>query len=228
MEETASSTRRLSQEYLTVIYGLVTTEGLREFVLSGHHAELAFSIRLLLFGGTFLQALHFWMSAVTADKSATDLYALLAQTMPRRRLMFLLTDMLFATAIAGCILTMFLNLDHNDRTFFHFFLILAIVSLGYDLFAFLVSAVTEIVRRHVAKPEEKEKRSKYLRLVAMWLLQDSYCVVGSGFVYLLLYQRFWTRFPVRVSGAYAALVALFFLLDVVALHWRTYRDGLLT
>jgi hypothetical protein len=228
MEEATSAPRRLSQEYLTVIYGLVTTEGLHEFVLSGHRTELAFSVRLVLFVGTFLQALHFWMTAVTADKSATDFYALLAEAMPRRRILLLLTDMLFATAIAGCILTMFLNLDRNGQTFFHFFLILAIVSLGYDSFALVVSSVAEIARRHVAAPDEKVKRSRYLRLVGTWLLQDSYCVVLSGFVYLRIYPHYWTSRPMIVACAYAVLTGAIFLLDVLVLHWRTYRDGLLT
>ncbi len=227
MEEASGPSRRLSQEYLTVIYGLVTTEGLREFV-SAHRVELAFPVRLLLFGGTFLQALHFWMSAVTADKSASDLYVLLAEKMPRRRLFLLLMDMLFATSIAGCILTMFLHLDHSDQIFFRFFLILALVSFGYDLFGMVVSTVTELVRRHTAKPDEKEKRSKYLRLLGMWLFQDSYCVAGSALVYYLLNPRYFTAYPIIVASAYALLTGIFFFLDVIVLHWRTYRDGLLT
>ena len=102
----------LSQEYLTVIYGLVTTEGLREFIISFQRPDhLSFSTSLLLFGATFLQALHFWMTSVTADKTAAKMYDQLAERKPRQRIARLLADMLFATTIAGCILTMFLNLD---------------------------------------------------------------------------------------------------------------------
>lgn len=217
----------LSQEYLTVIYGLVTTDGLREFIVSFRRPDhLLFWTGLLLFGGTFLQALHFWMTSVTADKTAAKMYDQLAVRSPRQRILRLLADMLFATTIAGCILTMFLNLDASGRIFFRFFLILAVVSFGYDLFTLVMSSLTEALGDG-ATSGERSTQSDYRRLVTTWLLQDVYCVAGCSCTYYLVYPHFWSRNPLLVGCVYLFLVTAFFALDVLLFHWETYSEGLL-
>jgi hypothetical protein len=226
-DSNVGTTKKLSQEYLTVIYGLITTEGLREFILDARHSDLRLSTSLILFGATFLQALHFWMTAVTAEKAASDAYGLINEQRPRHRILILLADMLFATAIAGCILTMFLNLNGDGRLFFHFFLILAMVSFCYDLFALVLSSLAELLRKKVATSGEKAIRSDYRKLAAVWLFQDTYCVAGCWFTYHLVFPRYWSSHPLLVACVYATLVVAFFAIDVLCLHWRTYHAGLL-
>jgi|SRR5690348_3022335 len=209
-----TNTVALYHDYLTVIYGLLATEGL--VVFSGLALGHALTVSgFLLFLGTFLTSLHFWFVCVTVDQISQPCYSALAGSNARLRTAFLLVDALFAAAFAGSVLIMFHSLSADTpqhQVVFLSMVWLAGLSLLYDLYSFVVVAGSQFFD---FPADSKQSIVAYGKVVRRWMVQDAaYCILA---VTMYVATRTWMAYE-GVLASMLALVALGVLvLDVVVL-----------
>jgi len=127
--------------YLSVVYGLVATEGLVQLgtIEKPHEWEFGIPPFLLLFQGVFVIGLHFWFICSTVDESSHKFYRALAGD--RWAYAFFFVDAIVATSFAWLVLAMFHGISSRRDALFPWFLLAAAGSLAYDLYSrILVSA----------------------------------------------------------------------------------------
>jgi len=192
----------LYHDYLTVIYGLLATEGLIQFsrLLLAHGLSLS---SFLLFLGTFLTSLHFWFACVTVDGVSQPFYTVLTSRNERLRSAFLLIDAVFAAAFAACLLIMFASLSPESGQpllVFSGFLWLGVISLVYDLYSWGLVAT---VRKFDLNSNDREAVAYYGTVVRRWVIQDlTFCILAG------IVRSGGHRFPVYLNPFAAGLVAV--------------------
>lgn len=186
--------------YLTVVYGLLVTNGLSYVVkFTNKNPSLSLeSINGLLFLGTFLTSLHFWFACATVDDLADRFYRVLAGNIRPAFQFFVLIDIIVATIFAGLLLAMF-DAIPDDR-FFLWFLVAAGLSLLYDLYSRALVSVSGKWRLEVY---ERSTTKEYGARINAWIRADSVFVFASGAIY---YAN--ARTGLRDSAALGSLFVL--------------------
>jgi hypothetical protein len=162
--------------YLSVVYGLVATEGLIQLgsIKKLHEWEFGIPPFLLLFLGVFLIGLHFWFICSTVDESSHKFYRALAGDRWAYALFFV--DAIVATSFAWLVLAMFHGISSRRDALFPWFLLAAAGSLAYDIYSrILVSATGKRARRQDAH----SLITSYGMTVKYWLIQDSSFFLGA-------------------------------------------------
>jgi len=121
--------------YLTVIYGLLVTDGLHyvvTFASDPNNCQQWNFLNAFLFLRTFLTSLHFWFVCATVDDLSQDFYRILSGENNPCFDLLLLFDAFVATAVAGFVLAMFHAIALGQTRFFLWFLCAAGLSLLYD------------------------------------------------------------------------------------------------
>jgi hypothetical protein len=170
--------------YLTVVYGLLVSNGLGYVVkfTSTNTSHSWESVDALLFLGTFLTSLHFWFVCATVDDLSGDFYRALAGAATPVFELFVLLDIAVSTILAGLLLAMF-DAIPGER-FFLWFLLAGGMSLLYDLYSSgLVSLARWLNRDRVG--QQRDAIEKYRRRIGSWIRADFVFVTASGAMYLL-------------------------------------------
>jgi hypothetical protein len=128
--------------YLSVVYGLVATEGLGQLgktIATADEWQFRVPPSLLLFLGVFVIGLHFWFICSTVDESSHKFYRAFAGE--KWAYIFFFVDATVATSFAWLVLAMFHGISSRRNLVFSWFLVAAVASLAYDLYSrVLVSA----------------------------------------------------------------------------------------
>jgi hypothetical protein len=207
--------------YLTVIYGLLVTDGLQcvvNFTSDPNKPNRWNSLNAFLFLGTFLVSLHFWYVCATVDDLSQDFYRVVAGGKEPRFDLLLLLDALVATAFAGIVLAMFHAVPPKDSRFFLLFLCAAGLSLLYDS----VSRLSVLYARRVHH-EERERNTirRYGMKVTIWIDVDILFIIGSAAIYFS-YPALHVRYPFALGGVFAVFAVLLLLMDVELLTFRRH------
>ncbi len=122
--------------YLTVIYGLLVTDGLQYVVAFSRDPNNKWNpLNAFLFLGAFLTSIHYWFACATIDDLSQDFYRILAGKENPYFDLLLLFDALVATAFAGFVLAMFHAIPPERTRFFLWFFWAAGLSLFYDFYS---------------------------------------------------------------------------------------------
>jgi hypothetical protein len=201
------------QGYISVVYGLVATEGLGQL---GERSGWQFRIppSLLLFLGVFVIGLHFWFICSTVDESSHKFYRALAGD--RRAYILFFVDAMVATSFAWLILAMFHGISSRPRLLFDWFLVAASSSLAYDLYSLILVGVG---RSKTYRKEMQPLASSYSTTVKNWLIQDSSFFLGALLIFVLDYHQSWSGPGLDVCFVAVSIVVL--ALDVKFLPGST-------
>ena len=164
------------EAYISVVYGLVATDGLEQLGPVGTADPLRFGIppALLLFFGVFVIGLHFWFTCVSVDKTSGDLYCALAGD--RWKLIFFFVDAMVSTAFAWLVLAMFRGIATGRGLLFWWFLAAAGLSLVYDGY----SSILLLICRRRREEHSSAARTHYGTIIKHWFLQDGLFLLGAG------------------------------------------------
>jgi hypothetical protein len=199
--------------YLSVIYGLVVTEGLQCVVKfqsdgGGHQWDW---LSVFLFVGTFLVSLHFWYVCATVDDLSRNFYRTLAEQNNSLFDLLLLLDSLVATSFAGFVLAMFYAVPAKGSRFFRWFLCAAGLSLLYDL----ASGLLVLYSRRAPHREPNGKTIEgYGKKVTQWISGDIVFVTVSGAAMYFSDHEFGVQHPFSFGCAFAAFNVFLLLIDV--------------
>ena len=166
--------------FLTVVYGLLITNGLGFVVpFTSDPARHWESTDAFLFLGTFLASLHFWFVCATVDDLSTDFYQTFVGGWSSFFGLFVLIDVLVATALAGSLLGMFDSAPKAPASrFYLWFLITAVLSVAYDLYSrLLIVAARVILKRDPLKTDDYRKR------INGWIQKDSIFLAVAALMY---------------------------------------------
>lgn len=168
--------------YLTVVYGLLVSNGLGYVVkfTSTRPSHSWESVDALLFLGTFLTSLHFWFACATVDDVSEDFYRALAGATAPVFELFVLLDIAVATILAGLLLAMFDAIP--EERFFLWFLLAGGLSLLYDLYS---RSLVSLARWLGRGGQERDAIDEYQRRIGNWIKADSVFVAASGAMYLV-------------------------------------------
>lgn len=170
--------------YLSVVYGLVATDGLEQL---GEIAGWRFRAppSLLLFLGVFVIGFHFWFVCSTVDESSHRFYRAFAGD--KWAYLFFFVDAIIATSFAWLVLAMFYGISSGRTVLFEWFLVAAAVSLAYDLYSW---ALVSAARARTSSEDLRAFTPSYGTTVKCWLIQDSAFLFGALLLFLLdRYQR---------------------------------------
>ena len=205
--------------YLSVVYGLVATEGLGQLgtIKKMHEWEFGIPPYLLLFLGVFVIGLHFWFICSTIDESTHKFYRVLAGD--RWAYAFFFVDAIVATSFAWLVLAMFHGIS-TGHALFRWFFAAAVGSLAYDVYSrMLVSAAGKRARRQGAA----SLVTSYKMSVKRWLIQDSSFLLSALLLLELDKHNLW---PVRGLNICFVLVSVGVLaLDVKFLPDQAGNTG---
>lgn len=209
--------------YLTVIYGLLVTNGLQYVVTftsaPNNHKWDPFDAFLFL--GTFLTSLHFWFVCATVDDLSQDFYRILAGEENPCFDLLLLFDALVATVFAGFVLAMFLAIPPEQTRFFLWFLCAAGLSLLYD---FCSRISVSYARRGHEEERERDTIQRYGKKVSNWIKEDVIFVIGATAFYFV--QPWLTdRTSVAFGSVFAVCTLFLLLMDVELWTIRTRHHG---
>jgi hypothetical protein len=167
-DETATNAFDFYNTYLSVIYGLLATQGLTSVVTftskGDEHWDL---VSILLFGGTFVTTMHFWFELANIDDSTRKSYGIVSRVKHSRLGFLLMVDTIFATTFAGLLLAMFSAIPAQPL-FFLLFVWLSGVSVLFNsvsgfLFYHFTKGIAEddrhdVIRRYRAKVPKRVKQ----------------------------------------------------------------------
>jgi hypothetical protein len=204
--------------YLTVVYGLLITNGLGYVVKftninPSNHWQ---SFDALLFLGTFLTALHFWFVCATVDDLSQDFYCVLTGNSTPLTELLVLIDIAVATIFAGLLLAMFDAIP--DQRFFLWFLLAGALSLLYDLYSGGLISLAGWLRRR--EPNSKTLAAYRIR-VSSWIKADFLFVIASSATYFV---RDWNVFRDSITLGSALLVFTVGLLLMDIWAFRSSRQ----
>jgi hypothetical protein len=204
--------------YLTVVYGLLISNGLGYVVkfTSINPSNSWKSFDALLFLGTFLTALHCWFVCATVDDLSQDFYRVLTSRKTPLTELLVLIDIAVATIFAGLLLAMFDAIP--DERFFLWFLLAGGLSLLYDLYSRGLIALARWLRR-----EEPERKTigEYGVRVSSWIKTDFVFVTASGAMYFV---RGWNALHDSTALGSVLLVFTVCLLLMDAWAFRSSRQ----
>jgi len=210
--------------YLTVIYGLLVTDGL-QYVVAFRRTDLNnhewTPLNAFLFLGTFLTSLHFWFSCATIDDLSQDFYRILAGKENPYFDLVLLFDALVATAFAGFVLAMFHAIPPEQTRFFLWFFWAAGLSLFYDFYSCILVSYARRVH------EEKHGQGtiqRYGEKVTNWIKADFVFVIGSSAIYFL-HRLVGDRYSIAFGSVFAVFTIVLLLMDVEFWTFRRRRHG---
>jgi hypothetical protein len=131
-QDTAKNAFDFYNTYLSVIYGLLATQGLTSVVTFTKDDEQTWHVlSILLFAGTFITVMRLWLSLANLDDVSRRAYGVIANFKYRRFNFLLMVDSTFATTFAGLLSAMFLAIPSETR-FFTLLLWLAGLGLLYE------------------------------------------------------------------------------------------------
>lgn len=133
-DETAKNGFDFYNTYLSVIYGLLATQGLSSVVnFASNTDEEAWNVvNILLFAGTFITAMRLWLSLANIDNLSRRSYGVVAGLHHSWFSVLLLVDTAFGTTFAGLLLAMFAAIP-SETSLFRLFVWLAGLNFLYDL-----------------------------------------------------------------------------------------------
>jgi hypothetical protein len=204
--------------YLTVVYGLLISNGLGYVVkFTNINPSVSWkSFDAFLFLGTFLTSLHFWFVCATVDDLSQDFYrALTGRKAPLSELLVLI-DIAVATIFAGLLLAMFDAIPYDQ--FFLWFLLGSVLSLLYDLYSIGLISLALWLRK-----EEPERKiiGEYGVRVSSWMKTDFAFVIAAGAMYLV---RCWNAFYDSIALGSVLLVFTICLLLMDVWAFRSARQ----
>jgi hypothetical protein len=193
--------------YISLVYGLIATEGLAQLGTIDKQQEWQFHIpsHLLLFLGVFVIGLHFWFICSVVDDSSRDFYCAFAGG--KWAHIFFFTDAIVATGFAWLVMAMFHGVSSRDQLF-SWFLAAAGGSLAYDLY----SSILVTVGRQRVRGESQAFISNYATTVKYWLIQDSSFFLGALVLFVLDKANVWPGRGLSVGFVVVSIVVL--VLDV--------------
>jgi hypothetical protein len=204
------------QGYISVVYGLVATDGLEQLGTIDAIREWQFRVppSLFLFFGVFIIGLHFWFICSTVDESTHKFYRALAGD--RWAHIFFFADAIVATSFAWLVLAMFHGISSRRELLFPWFLVAASLSLAYDLYS---RVLVSVGRRRIGGEDPLALVSSYGTTVKNWLIQDSGFFLGASLLLVLDKYKFW---PGRgLDVCFVAVSAAVLVLDVKFLPHST-------
>lgn len=163
--------------YVSVVYGFIAVKGLEE-VLKPDFLHIIAWPHWVMFGGTLILGLHFWLICLSSDEVSDRVYDMLIE--PNRSSIdtsTLVIDVLYATAFAAPILIMYRCVAVDTELFYKAFAALTVVSLLYDITALMLGAVAGT---KIQDSDQRKHFGVYIRLYGMWFIQDI-CYLGFGF-----------------------------------------------
>jgi hypothetical protein len=208
------------ETYISVIYAVLAGTGLEELTKQFLSRSPSIST-LLLFGGVFVASVHFWMVCLSSDPLSDAAYLILERNpSPRMFNLFLVIDILFATAFAGALFFMFRSVSLEAKLFFAGFSALAGLSLAYDLCSMCVAAFAFL---RLGDGRNRAALERYVKTYGSWLWQDSiYVTIALSFYFLS--QYYYARFPLRFATVFALVSFGGLVLDAILLHPSLYRE----
>src|SRR5215469_3548013 len=212
--ETAKNAFDFYNTYLSVIYGLLATQGLTSVVdfTSKDDEQVWNLLSILLFAGIFLTVMRLWFNLANIDELTRRAYELAASSKHSKFNFLLMVDLVFATAFAGLSLAMFKAIP-SEISLFGLFFWLGALYLLYDLFSgFLFYRLTkgidetancqEIVEKYKGKVRKWIKQdfgfataATVLYFTALALKRDNSVTLASAFVLLAAVQLVVELFP---------------------------------
>lgn len=199
--------------YLSVVYGLLVTDGLHylvAYISEPEKMKLFNSVKAFLLAGTLLTAFHFWYVCATVDDLAQDCYRIVAETNTAYFDLLVLFDAVIATVFAGLVLAMFEAIPQNNERLFFWFLCGAVLSLLYDFGSSLV-----VLHGGRAQQEERHQQTihKYGRKIIYWTTGDVIFLGVSAAMYFL-YHSLEAKHSVALASAFAVFTVFLLLSDV--------------
>lgn len=170
-DETVKNAFEFYNTYLSVIYGLLATQGLTSVVnFTSKDDEQSWSVvSILLFAGTFITAMRLWLSLANIDDVTRRSYSVAGSLKHSWFNLLLLVDTVFATTFAGLLLAMFSAIP-SVIPLFHLFLWLSGLTLLYDLVSGL--CFYGFTKRVDGKTEDHEVIRSYKAKIGKWIKQD--------------------------------------------------------
>lgn len=216
-DDTAKNAFDFYNTYLSVIYGLLATQGLTSVVnFTSKEDEQAWDVlSILLFAGTFIMVMRVWFSLANIDDVSRRAYGTVARathTHSRFNLL-LLIDTAFATTFAGLLLAMFSAIP-SESSFFTMLVWLAGLTLLYDLAS---GVLFYSFTRETHSADDQELISRYKGKVNKWIKHD--VVFGTAVITLYLLS---TRLHLEKS---VTLASIFVLLTVIQLSAGLFRKS---
>jgi hypothetical protein len=201
--------------YLSVVYGLIATEGLGQLgtIKKMHEWEFGIPPFLLLFLGVFVIGLHFWFICSTIDESTHKFYRVLAGD--RWAYAFLFVDAIVATSFAWLVLAMFHGISSGREALFRWFLAAAVGSLAYDLYSRILVITAD---KRARRQDALSLVISYGTSVKCWLIQDSSFFLGALLLFVLDKYGSWSG---RVLSVCFVLVSV----GVLALDVKFLPDS---
>jgi len=178
-QDTAKNAFDFYNTYLSVIYGLLATQGLTSVATFTKDDEQTWHVlSILLFAGTFITVMRLWLSLANLDDVSRRAYGAIANSKYLRFSFLLMVDSAFATTFAGLLLAMFLAIPSETR-FFALLLWLAGLGLLYELvLGFFFYRFTKHVDGDTEHDEYKAKTID-------WIKQGLGFAVAATALYLL-------------------------------------------
>jgi hypothetical protein len=190
------------QGYISVVYGLVATEGLGQLgQQSGWYLHIPSCA--LLFLGVFVIGLHFWFICSTVDESSHKFYRALAGD--RWAYIFFFVDAIVATSFAWLILAMFHGISSGRELLFDWFLVAASSSLAYDLYSLVLVGAG---RSRTYGKDMQQVVSSYGTTVKNWLIQDSVFFLAAVVLFSLDCHTPWSSRGLDVCFVAASIAVL--------------------
>lgn len=186
-DDTAKNGFDFYNTYLSVIYGLLATQGLSSVVnFTSNTDEEAWNVvSILLFAGTFITAMRLWLSLANIDNLSRRSYGVVAGLHHSWFNVLLLVDTAFGTTFAGLLLAMFAAIP-SETSLFHLLVWLAGLTLLYDLvlrvlFYRFTKGVGGEICRYKAKISKRIKQDLgFLAAVAALYFFDRTLQLGSS------------------------------------------------
>lgn len=170
-DETSKNAFDFYNTYLSVIYGLLATQGLTSVVtFTSKDDENAWNVvSILLFAGTFITAMRLWLSLANIDDVTRRSYGVVASLHHSWFNLLLLVDTAFATAFAGLLLAMFSAIP-SETSWFRLFLWLSGLTLLYDLVSGLI--FYRFAKQVDGEADDHEVIRRYKGKMRKWIKQD--------------------------------------------------------
>lgn len=193
--------------FLTVVYGLLITNGLGYVVGFMHENPTHGWDHALLFLGTFLITLHFWFVWATNDELSTDFYRVLVGTKKSLFGVLVLFDIAVAAVFAAEVLAMFDAMfdDFPNERFFFWFFVAAVSSLVYDVY----SRMLIWARQPAEERDDESTIQRYRSRVSSWIKEDAAYAAASGGLYFAIARKILVGS--FALGSICLLTALFLL-----------------
>ena len=172
--------------YLSVVYGLIATDGL-DLLVKVNERQFGVPPSVLLFLGVLVIGLHFWFICSTVDESSHRFYRAFAGD--RWAYIFFFVDAIVATSFAWLVLAMFHGISSRRDLLFPWFLVAAAVSLAYDLYSRVLASAGH--KRATTREDSPAIISSYSTTVNCWLIQDSVFFLGALLLYVLDKYESW-------------------------------------